>query len=94
MGQSCSVQTNYAVNLSEFTDEWLEETNTTLEELASKMFGDPKENLRALQDLFKPYEPIDEDHAMSLAGITGIPAKTWLGIDALYWADAKRLGLV
>lgn len=92
MGKSRVVQTNYAVNLSEFTDEWLEETGVTLEQVASDMLGDPAENLPALQNLFKPAEPIDEDHALSLASITGIPAKTWLAIDALYWSDMKRLG--
>lgn len=94
MGKSRSVQTNYAVNLSEFTDEWLEETNITLEQIAEDMIGDPKENLAALKNLFKPSAPIDEDHAMSLASITSIPAKTWLGIDALYWSDMKRLGKI
>lgn len=91
-----SIQTNYAVPLSDFIEEILEETEvTTLDELAAKMGPDVAKNKAVLAEIMAEKKtPLTEENAELIAVATGVKADWWMRLDALYWEDAKRLGLV
>lgn len=91
-----TIQTNYAVPLSEFIEEILEETEvTTLDALAAKMGPDVARNKTVLDEIMAEKKtPLTEEGAEMIALATGVKADWWMRLDALYWEDAKRLGLV
>ena len=92
---SRSIQTNYAVPLSEFIEEILEEAETPdLDALASKMGDDVAGNKAVLDIIMEGKTPLTLDAATRLCTATKVPADYWMRLDALYWDDAKRLGLV
>jgi plasmid maintenance system antidote protein VapI len=90
-----TIQTNYAVPLSEFIEEILEETEvTTLDELAAKMGPDVTKAKAVLNDIMANNVPLTVEASELLTLATGVKADFWMRLDALYWEDATRLGLV
>lgn len=88
-----TIETNYAVPLMDFIEEILEEGEvSSLNELAAKMGEDVTRNKALLVDIMQ-VKPLTQEGAEGLHTATGVSADYWMRLDALYWADIKRLGL-
>lgn len=89
-----TVETNYAVPLADFIEEILEEGQVeNLNELAAKMGDDVARNKALLVDIMQ-VKPLTQEGAEGLFAATGVSADYWMRLDALYWDDSKRLGLL
>lgn len=88
------IETNYAVPLADFIEEILEEGEVqNLNELAAKMGADVTRNKALLLDIMQ-VKPLTQEGAEGLHTATGVSAEYWMRLDALYWDDSKRLGLL
>lgn len=89
-GETVIAQRNYTVAPGEYVTEWLEENAITMEELAFALGV----NETYTTDLIEGKIPINEEIALALEKLTGIPVKRWAVLDATYWADKARLAKI
>lgn len=77
----------YAVHPGETIAEWLEEQHMTQAELALRI----NMSAKALNQMVKGHAPITPETSLRLEAVTGIPARTWNALQALYAEDRARL---
>ncbi|MDR0284502.1 MAG: HigA family addiction module antidote protein [Propionibacteriaceae bacterium] len=78
---------NYAVTPGEFVREWLDDNGTTAAELARRLGVSRKH----VSELLHAKVALTADMAVKLEGVTGVPARKWSNLEALYRADRARL---
>lgn len=78
---------DYATPPGETLAEWLDEHALGQAELASRAGMDPD----TLGRIVAGAAPVDEGTALTLARVTGIPARMWTVMEAHYRADLARL---
>ena len=78
---------DYAVPPGATLAEWLEENDMTQAELATRLSLSAK----ALNQIVRGHVPLSQDTALKLETVTGIPARTWNALEALYAEDKARL---
>ena len=67
--------------------EWLEEQCMTQAELANRISMSAK----ALNQMIRGHAPVTPETSLRLEAVTGIPARAWNGLQALYAEDTARL---
>ena len=82
-----SVQPNYAVATGEHIEEWMEDNGMNAAELARRLDVSPKH----VSLLLRGKVALSAEIALGLERVTGVPARWWLGLEALYQADKARL---
>lgn len=78
---------DYAVPPGATLTEWLEENGMTQAELATRIGLSAK----ALNQIVRGHVPLTQQTALRLEAVTGIPARTWNALEALYAEDKARL---
>ncbi len=78
---------DYAVHPGETLSEWLEEDGMSQVELATRIGMSGK----ALNQILHGIAPVTPVTALRLESATGIPAKTWNSLQALFAEDSTRL---
>lgn len=81
------LQPDYAIPPGETLAEWLEERHMRQAELASRINMSEK----ALSQIITGIAPLTRATAGKLELVTGIPARTWNNLEALYQDDRARL---
>jgi len=82
--------TDYAVAPGEYLLEWIENQPQSEARVAELLHVDPT----LLVEILAGNTVLDEGLAARLATVTGIPAETWLRIEANYRADVVRLAAI
>jgi HTH-type transcriptional regulator/antitoxin HigA len=77
----------YAVHPGETIAEWLEESGMTQAELANRIGMSAK----ALNQMVRGHAPVTPETSLRLEAVTGIPARTWNALQALFAEDTARL---
>lgn len=77
----------YAVHPGETIAEWLAERGMSQVELAKRISMSPK----ALNQMIRGHAPVTAETSLRLEAVTGIPARTWNALQALYTEDSARL---
>lgn len=78
---------DYAVHPGETIAEWLDEQGMTQAELAVRIGMSAK----ALNQMIRGHAPVTPETSLRLEAVTGIPARTWNSLQALYAEDQARL---
>lgn len=81
------LEPDYAVSPGDTVAEWLEERRMTQAEFASRINMSEK----ALSQIITGVAPLSRATAAKLELVTGIPARTWNNLEALYQDDRARL---
>jgi HTH-type transcriptional regulator/antitoxin HigA len=80
-------QPDYAVHPGETIAEWLEEQSMTQAEFAVRIGMSAK----ALNQMVRGHAPVTPETSLRLEAVTGIPARTWNALQALYAEDLARI---
>lgn len=80
-------QTNYAVAPGEFLAEWLDETDMTQQQAATRLGVSRKH----VNEIVNGHAPVNADMALRLARLTDITADAWMRFEVMYRADLARL---
>ena len=78
---------NYAVPTGEFIAEWMEDNALNAAELARRLDVSRKH----VSELLRGLVALTPDMALRLERVTGVPARTWSNLEALYQEDRARL---
>lgn len=82
-----TMQRDYAIATGEFITEWLEENDMSAAELSRRLGVSRKH----VSELLNGKVGLSHDSALALERVTGIPARRWNQIEALYQEDRARL---
>lgn len=82
-----NAKTDYAVAPGAYLAEWAQAHDIDEHALADRLGRDLISTRRVLRGLC----PVDEQLAITLAGLTSIPSRAWLGYQRVYEADLARL---
>lgn len=77
----------YAVHPGTMIEEWLDESGMTQVEFADRIDMSTK----ALNQMIRGHAPVTSETSLKLESVTGIPARTWNALQALYAEDNARL---
>lgn len=80
-------ESNYAVAPGEYLAEWLDDSDTTQQEAATKLGCSRKQ----VNDLVHGRAPVTAETAIKLERLTGVPADSWLRFEARYRHDLAQL---
>jgi HTH-type transcriptional regulator/antitoxin HigA len=83
-----TAQPNYAVSTGEFIQEWLDEHGLNAAELSRRLGVSRKH----VSELLHGRASLSHELALALENVTGVPARRWNQIEALYREDVARLG--
>ena len=78
---------HYAVPTGEFIEEWMEDNGINAVELSRRLDVSRKH----VSELLHGKAPLSPDLALQLERVTGVPARNWSNIEALYQEDRARL---
>lgn len=78
---------DYAVPTGEFVSEWLDENAMNAAELSRRLGVSRKH----VSELIRGKAPLSHDLALRLEAVTGVPARRWNQLEALYQEDRARL---
>jgi HTH-type transcriptional regulator / antitoxin HigA len=78
---------DYAVPPGAVLAEWLDEHSMTQADLARRAGLSAK----AINQIIRGHVPLSQRTALSLESVTGVPARTWNALEALYAEDKARL---
>ncbi len=82
-----TAQPNYAVPTGDFIQEWLDEHGLNAAELSRRLGVSRKH----VSELLRGMATLSHDLALALENVTGVPARRWNQIEALYQEDRARL---
>ncbi|WP_369371460.1 ImmA/IrrE family metallo-endopeptidase [Promicromonospora sp. Populi] len=82
-----TMQRDYAVATGEFIAEWLEDNDMSAAELSRRLGVSRKH----VSELLSGKVGLSHDSALGLESVTGVPARRWNQIEALYQEDRARL---
>lgn len=82
-----TAQPNYAVSTGEFIQEWLDEHGLNAAELSRRLGVSRKH----VSELLRGKVTLSHELALALETVTGVPARRWNQIEALYREDLARL---
>ncbi|MGM7422252.1 ImmA/IrrE family metallo-endopeptidase [Cellulosimicrobium sp. CpK407] len=84
-----TAQPNYAVPTGEFIQEWLEENGINAAELSRRLGVSRKH----VSELLRGKVTLSHELAIGLENVTGVPARRWNQLEALYQEDRARLAV-
>lgn len=80
-------QTDYAVAPGEYLEEWMHQRRSGPQEVAN-LLGTTQEQVIAI---LNAKVSLDEETAVELARVTGIPTRAWLRYQENYLSDLARI---